>query len=1352
MSAYQKLVGSHDGNQAATNGSGKTPDQFSNWSKLRLLMILATGIVTLTVGWGTAQNQVPSGNDVVQQMIGLKNISAESAKRSLTQEYALEVLVQVDSGNNTVNLIGPAQMVRTAIRALEEMDKPVSPAPYLSTGNTTGNVSQSRGWSDQASQPLPSQPLSSQTFSGFGEENSRNADATGTPAANHLSFRESSNSTAQASPSAQANQPAEGKEPGTYFCKPSHLAMMNRELHSRYGQNSNISFQTLPENNKIIVWAPLRIHNEISSLMTQAGAWANVPAGRDPRELDGTVIRFTTEPRPTDNVRQPMVERTHSPKYATLEQIENKFQVIFGNRFTVLSKPNEDVKKYRIAIPRPGGTTVCELQWDYPNYQINVKATQNLADDVLRLLQFIDQPAPNEGYDRRFISIQNSDPEQIRKLLDVYRSKAVPNTSRRNRANPNALAFQQNGNAATNPVRQVNYQDDGLFGGLGPGFGMGQIPGSDGTDRQGMVVDPTLNTRISVLTDIDVVIIDAPLEEVKRIMELIDQIKLLTADAQSNVEIFYLKHLQSEALDQLLRTELRRSLVQDPGSMMQREQIIFLYMEMFATKQGRVWVIPLINPNAMLIIGWGEAPEAMKAFIEQLDQPVESENSMIRVIPLEFASANEVESALTQFFAFQPMIPGMTQGPAGFYPQVRILSDPKTNTLIVHASPNDYKDVLRIVSELDVGTSNNKLQVKIFRMKNLLALDMATALEGALDMAMNGNQLDQKIPVIELITGNKTLHSGFMTDVSFEPVPANNTVAVTAPSSCMPLIEELIDMLDQSPGVAMVKVIPISYSDAETIQTTLTSVFPTPPPGTTGVSLPGADGGEIFIPVRFGTDTRSNSIIIAGAENDIFFIDLLIKSLDKPDALQRKLTTYRLRNSSAADVSVAITSYLQKRTTLQEDEVISAYQKLQDAVIVEAETISNILIISASEENLKDIEALIKELDEEPPQVVVQVLIVEVTLGKADEFGIELGLQDPYLFNRSTVAMGSAAATGGHYNFNDPAIGLGNNSTDPLSLATKGTLATQLLSNFGTGRVNNDTGFGGMVFSASSDAVSVLIRAMQERSRVEILSRPQITAQDNQLALIFAGQNIYRAEGSTSNAYGGSSSGGGNQDVGIFLGVIPRISRGKSSDKTGSSADGPDRITMLISASKSSLGNEGQPMVFNNTVIRSPNLNKTRVETIVSALDGETVMLGGLLNTDKQEISRRVPFLSSIPIAGNLFKYEYEKQKRTELIIIMRPRIVRNKDDMEAIQRVEFARMNWCLADVNKLHGDIGVYNPMSREPVTGGAPSFTPNAVDMTQLRDMPKPQIHNNNGAPSPATSPLPSFPSMTTDLSLR
>ena len=1268
---------------------------------VRLLPFFVAIILMAYIGRAVAQSP-PSG--AVQQSLKMEHLSAESAKRLLMQQLPPEsVLVQVNPTTNEINLVGFKDEVVLAVQTLQKIDKPNVSPPQAQRPNTL----QPTGRDDFGA---------AHSYGMVGNDVNSNAvqNAQNMTSASNLAFREPSPSQYD---NRQLNQPynpsdnamAEGYEPGTYFCKPSHLNRMSQELQTRYSHDPNIVIETRPENGKILVWAPQRVQREITALMTQAGAWAEVPAGRDPREFEGTLLRFAPEPRPPQTtVRQPVIERTHSPNFVPLDQIEAKLQGLFGNRMTAMSPPEEQPRKYRVAIPqRPQGMIVCELLLDYPNYKIHIKAPQNIAVEMSQLMQAIDQESPAEGHDRRFISIQNGDVEQIRKLLDVYRSKAVPNSSRQLRNNSNMLSNQRNGNATRHPIQQVNYQEDG---GLGTGFG--QSGGID--DGTGILVpDPAMQMKIQVIPDLDIVVIDASMEEINRIMDMIGEIERLSQQAQSKIEILLLKHVNCEALDALLRMQLRISPVTGLP--------VYLYDEMFSTKQGRVWVLPLHNPNAMLVVGWGQSQETMKSLIEQLDQPVNAASSLLRVITLQHVPAEEVATVLMDFFNPPVLGPGIAN--TGFYPRIRALSNPRTNTLILQAAPNDYIDIERIIAELDVAKGGLKLQVRTFKMKNLLAADMALALNNALAQAINGTAED-RIPVIELILGEgqgrKIIESGFLTEVTIEAVDANNTLVVTAPGNCMPLIEELINMLDLSPGVAMVKVIPIKHSDASTILTTLTSIFPTA--GTANrVALPGSEGGEIFIPLRFGTDSRSNSILVVGAENDIMFVEALIAKLDQQDALQQTTTTIPLRNSSARDMAMAVRQFIDDRNQLKQAANVSPYQMLQEQVIIQPDPISNRLIIGASEANMLEIENLIKDLDQEPPQVMIQVLIAEVTLGKADEFGIELGMQDPYLFGRSSVATGELRPG---YNFNNPSVGLGNADTAE-SLASAGTVATQMLSNFATGRVNSDTGFGGLIFSASSDAVSVLIRAMQERSRVEVLSRPQIATQDNQLAVIFVGQTVSRITG-TDNYQGQVTTRNNDKDVGLFLGVIPRISKGTKENE-------PDKIDMLISASNSSVGaiSDGMPSISGGESFRIPNINSTRVETIISALDGETVLLGGLLKTDKQEVCRRVPFLSNIPIAGNLFKYEYEKEKRTELIIIMRPRVIRKSEDMEAIKRVEFARMSWCLPDVTKLHGDIGYYSTRSRQPVTGGAPSFTPEPVDMTQLRDLPMPQYINSDSS---------------------
>jgi len=186
----------------------------------------------------------------------------------------------------------------------------------------------------------------------------------------------------------------------------------------------------------------------------------------------------------------------------------------------------------------------------------------------------------------------------------------------------------------------------------------------------------------------------------------------------------------------------------------------------------------------------------------------------------------------------------------------------------------------------------------------------------------------------------------------------------------------------------------------------------------------------------------------------------------------------------------------------------------------------------------------------------------------------------------------------------------------------------------------------------------------------------------------------------------------------LILGVTPRIS--------------PDGLVVMeIDAEKSELGpeSEGIPISVSATgdVLRSPRINVTLAQTTVSALSGQTIVLGGLLFTSKTDVSRRVPLLADIPILGNLFRYDSTIKRRSELLIIMTPRVVRTEQEAEEIKKVEAARMHWCLADVIKLHGESGLRNrndEFSDAETTTVYPDLDPAAVPVPMMETVPAPQ----------------------------
>jgi type II secretory pathway component GspD/PulD (secretin) len=372
---------------------------------------------------------------------------------------------------------------------------------------------------------------------------------------------------------------------------------------------------------------------------------------------------------------------------------------------------------------------------------------------------------------------------------------------------------------------------------------------------------------------------------------------------------------------------------------------------------------------------------------------------------------------------------------------------------------------------------------------------------------------------------------------------------------------------------------------------------------------------------------------------------------------------YQLRHAKAEDVAKAIQEFLTGQAG--EADAQNGSQSGQNDRVV-AEKTTNSLIIRGSIESIPTIYRIICDLDRFPREVILQALIVEVNIGNTNEFGVELGIQDSVLFDRSIVnniqtvnetvtspngvqttnqTILSKSTTPGFAFNNAP---LGNNAVNP------GVVGTQALSNLGTGRVNGDLGFGGLVLSAGSDSVSALLRALDAKFKVDVLSRPQIRTVENKEAFIQVGQQVPVVDGVTINAVGSANPVIRQDKAGIILRTTPRIS-----------PDGRVQIDVMTEKSAFLLARGSGVPIFTDTttgrVIEAPVKDITTATTTVSIQTGETVVLGGMISNAENVVHRKVPFLGDIPLLGRLFRYDLQQHSRKELLVFLTP-IVLNDD------------------------------------------------------------------------------------------
>ncbi len=780
--------------------------------------------------------------------------------------------------------------------------------------------------------------------------------------------------------------------------------------------------------------------------------------------------------------------------------------------------------------------------------------------------------------------------------------------------------------------------------------------------------------------------------DVARVQQVLQDIEQASLISEPSILIVQVQHVESAAVAELVQTLFDQALSSRYG-------------------YGRIVAVPLVKPNAVLLVGLRGTVQKAREILTQLDQPGEA-LTQFEVFRLEHARA---EAAL-------PIVQGLFEADGReavptLQPKALIVADERTNALIVRASPRDMLEVRALVDELDQPGSAAVNELRVFKLRNTVATELEEVLREALTGDDDSTDPNESLTaLLQLVTidsaGQRRLKSGVLANTRITADPVGNALVATGPADGMALLEALINQLDRVPDAsAELKVFTIVNGDAVALSEMLSGLF-----GTGEGQGGGNNQNEQLFQLRFEVDERTNSIIAAGTADELLVVEAILLRLDGSDASQRQNRVYRLNNSSAEEVALVLQNWLQAERSVLETAPgqTSPFQQIEREVVVVADIASNSLVVSSTPRYYEEVRQIIEELDVQAPMVMIQVLIAELELGDADEFGIELGLQDSLLFDRSllseldttintttiTTADGvtniaqeviqGAQNTPG-FNFGNPDTGLPNSGSD-ASLATAGRVAAQGLASFGVGRVSPDLGIGGLVLSASSDSVSTLLRALQQSSRLEVLSRPQIMALDNQQGRAFVGDTVPYIRGSTIDASGARTNDIVLEDVGIDLLVTPRIS--------------PDGlVVMTVTADNSSLGpvEDGVPVSIapNGDAINAPIINRTFAETTVSAVSGQTVILSGLLRKREFDLHRRVPLLADIPLLGDLFRYDATSTARTELLIILTPHVVRSRVESEMLKQVESARMSWCLSDVVDIHGPAGL---RSRNDLIGGA------------------------------------------------
>lgn len=413
--------------------------------------------------------------------------------------------------------------------------------------------------------------------------------------------------------------------------------------------------------------------------------------------------------------------------------------------------------------------------------------------------------------------------------------------------------------------------------------------------------------------------------------------------------------------------------------------------------------------------------------------------------------------------------------------------------------------------------------------------------------------------------------------------------------------------------------------------------------------LSGSDGkpGQPAAPgsssISVNADQRLNALLIFGNETIKKAIRELVLKLDvAPPEASSKVNVYYLENTDATEMAKVLDSIVKgisAQATPQPGAAAPQASAFDSGkVTITPDKASNSLVIMASPNDYNNLIQVIKKLDRRSKQVFVQAMIAEISLDKSHELGVQLGaIGGGQPSNNLTVA--------GMF---DP---LGSLTTIGSILASGGTLTP--------------------VVNASAVNVTAVLKALDKNGLLNILSTPNILTSDNKEAEINVGENV-PFQGSSTQSTIGTTTSVERKDVGIILKIKPQISEG-------------DYIRMEINQEISQVkAGKGQAIDLVTT--------KRSAKTNVVVKNRDTVVIGGLIQDSEEDVINKVPILGDIPLLGWLFKSTSKVRKKTNLVLLLTPYIIKDAADLAEMTQIQ----RQAFEDTTKKTGSIDIKKEVS--------------------------------------------------------
>jgi type II secretion system protein D len=615
------------------------------------------------------------------------------------------------------------------------------------------------------------------------------------------------------------------------------------------------------------------------------------------------------------------------------------------------------------------------------------------------------------------------------------------------------------------------------------------------------------------------------------------------------------------------------------------------------------------------VVGAGQNPRKAPVPIISDLADIPAGNPVVSVLfRLQYADPQELQQVLMAYF----------QGSSG---TINILALPKSSSLLVTQNADIIRQLAGVIEQIDVAPAEVVSEfIKLERADASKVVDMLKDIfekgtetpgqPGVRSVKVPGN-IPQPIPVEAGGAGILSEEAIIVGKIKLTPDVRTNRIHVVTRPINMPFIRQLIHEFDANVEFGKPVTRPLRYISAGDVLPVLVQALSEPGmegEGAGAGAVPGGAPGQSPQPRQKAGGTSSYS----GGLN-------------------------ALGGSSSTATGGGSTINISEELSTESVDTTPKAVTVGNAKLI-ADQRANSIIILGNREVVVKVEKILDEMDVKAPQVALSTVIGQLTLTNNEEFGVDYFAK----YNKKVVAISrntgvtiplplSSAAPS-----ISPGIsnGITNGIVDPAGLIN----FSQIIQNVATGT---------NVYVAAGNYLAAIVHLLEQTSRFKILSRPTVFTSNNKKAIIASGQEVPIPTNTLTNVVSGAvvanqaavSSNVEYKKVALQLEVVPLINSEKE-------------VSLDILQKLDSLGN--RVLIGGNLI---PEINTRYVRTNVSAPNGSTIVLGGLIEDSKNRSSTAIPVLSRIPYLGALFRSTTSDKTRQELIILMRPEVTLTKLD-----------------------------------------------------------------------------------------